>query len=365
MKKNTIRTKSIHSANQAGKTHRGEQDPESDQKDLQINITEVGDHKEVDMIDGSWILIAFKNPNSFAIATTFKALKVIDDNIQVYYKKPPNKGVLYDIIYIDHLDCYFLYYFTTIFRKDIDGGAPYPFLDLPSSGSRLAASMVYSKLNQRLFIVKDKSTLVVVDLERKSDEISIRHQKTSCSIENFGLVGQKENKIVCLMKSRLIYLYSFSAQLKKICSKFKYEIEGKRGRDGHNSSLAVSEDGRHILVERVDSRLAKCSRLLLFGVKGRLLIRLATLDEKDRRIDFRRTLCFWGGIAGHVLFFGVDPERGFIHLYDFDRESRELRELGEKGVVSQEEGIWRFERVESKLYCICLNGKVMVLSLSI
>ena len=360
MKKKTAKTKSTHSEREAEiKNQANSQEVEFNPKNLQVNVTMIQDHSLGYLLGKNTTHLAFKNSASYAIATSGKAIKVFDDCRRVYYRELQVREDLYDLIYIDHLNCYFLYYVDRIYRKDIDESAPYFFLNL-SGGTRSGASLRYSRFNERLIVQRDSHNLAVFNLERKGIELKIRESKHG-SIKDYRHVGEKGNKIVLITSNCFVSLCSVNFDLKKICSKCGYQFPTIQRRSEEPECLAVSQDGKYILAGLYQSGYPKSCRITVFGVKGRILTTLATLNEKYRKIMRKPVLGCWGSIGKHVILLAFS-ENHLIYCYDFDSESRKLKELRENRVVSQESGISRFERVGDKLYYTGSGGKLMKLS---
>ena len=119
------------------------------------------------------------------------------------------------------------------------------------------------------------------------------------------------------------------------------------------------------MVGLVDRTIRQASKMILFGVKGRLLTKLATLDQKGQLRGIQHAIAFWGLFGKHVLFFGLESPTESVHLYVFNPQSGELRELEDKAVESLEKEVWRFERLGNKLYYTGSLGKIMELSLTV
>ena len=112
------------------------------------------------MIGGPWTFIAFKNPTSYAIGSSYSPLQVLEEALVIYKKRSRGKCELLDMIYIDHLDCYLLSYRNEILRKEIDGNDPYPMMRVDYLARR-GATLRYSKLNKRLVFYFENSIRVV------------------------------------------------------------------------------------------------------------------------------------------------------------------------------------------------------------
>ena len=140
--------------------------------------------------------MAFKNQTSYAIGTRYGGLKVINQTDPTYSAGfPEDKGNLWDMVYIRHLNCYlYVQEDNQIHRKDIDEDPPCLFMGL-DCGSQPGKFFKYSKLNRRLIVRRRDKGTAVVNLERKMVEIAIRKRQGSETIEDFQVFRDKENQI--------------------------------------------------------------------------------------------------------------------------------------------------------------------------
>ena len=127
--------------------------------------------------------------------------------------------------------------------------------------------------------------------------------------------------------------------------------------------LAVCGQGTHILVSL--NIKWKSSRILIFRVKDRALVQLATLDERDENLRNKRHLRFWRRVGGHLLWFGFSSTDEYLILYHFDPESGELRELVEKRTKSRAYMCLEAYRTGERFYYIGRQAQLMKLALSI
>ena len=336
-----------------------------DENNLKIQVELVKSHQDAGKFGGNHTFIAFKNPSSYAVVTSMKGLKVVEEASQIYSEALPGirPATIKDLTYVDHLDCYLLIYNYKIFRKDLTESAPYPFLDF-FCGFRLGGSFRYSKKNKKLIIAKTGFEIAVVNLERKIIEFGVK-SANRMKITDFKLFGRKEEKIVSVDNSGLICLYSISYDLKKICAKHSHQLDLIEGRTEEGLSLGVCDQSRYVMVSLIDYTTYKSSRLFVFEVKGPLLTKLATLDEHASMLNPKYSLEFFRSVGEHLLWVGVSVNNGFVFVYDFDRESGELKELVEKRAVHQEECPWKIQRFANQFYYIGKKASLMRFGLTL
>ena len=330
------------------------------EENLQVDLNELDEHRERKMIGGRWTFIGFQNPTSYALGTSNRGLKVLDESKIVYYKELPGGGQLRDIVYVDHLNCYLLSYRDIIFRKDIDTKDPYPIMNLHCC-RRFGASFRYSKLNTRL-ITCWRNFVYVVNVDRKQVEIVIKRSNLM-GVEDFRIFGEKENKLVFLSSTGFVHLFSISYSLKKICRDQSYKIKLDSVSESA-LSVAVCDKGQYILAGLADQSTFRSSRLIILRVDGRSLVKLATLDLQYGRIGMQYALEFFGSAGNHILWVGLSMS-GYVHLYDLNCGTGYFREVVDKRVQSREENMWKIHRLGEKLYYTGYGAKVIELSLTI
>ena len=136
---------------------------------------------------------------------------------------PVYKGLLKDLIYIPQLNCYLLDYDYHFYRKNIDQKPPAPFMDV-NSDSQGVVSFRNSNLHQRLIMVKDGFSLVIVNLKIKKIEMKVKADR-STPLTDLRLFSPNENMICCLDVKGSVSLCSLKFDLKKICAQSEYQIE--------------------------------------------------------------------------------------------------------------------------------------------
>ena len=195
---------------------------------LKISLKSTQDLSEPNIIGGGTTLIAFKNLTSFASATNSKGLKVVENSTLIYSNTLPRTLHLSDIAYIDHLNCYLLVYNYNLYRKDIDVNQPYFLMKTVFSGLKRGTYLRYSKVNKRLIVAKDKTRLVVLNIEKRRIGFMIENKysmiRKFSKIHDFRLFGSQERKMVTLGLKGSIHLYFISFDLRKIDTKNSLKI---------------------------------------------------------------------------------------------------------------------------------------------
>ena len=307
-------------------------------------------------------LVAFKDPSSYLRVSGGK-YKLIENSAQLHSSNilKFSHSIEY-ALYINHLHFYLLYFAEKFYRKDIDERDPYIYMELDCRcRPQFGLGFRYTKLNKRLIIPKMGKGLAVVNLERKHVEIEIRDERVR-TLEHLKIFGDKENQIICLDISGTIFLYSVCFQLKKVCSKQSYQINSNWASNKFCSSLNISHNRRFILVGLKKNRSYQSRVVLLFELKRLSLRKLATLSEENQGIGYKTALEFLGTAGGdHLLWVGLSADDGFAQIYDYNTESRELRELDEKRVRHQESFPKIIHRLENKFYFSGKKDKIMEL----
>ena len=365
MDKQTKRTKSANTDSEAENHNQSQTFPKFERTLLKVDVEIIKDHHDPGVIGGSWTFIALKNPTSYLIATSWLGLKLYENGDHIYSDCfPGNWGELYDIIYIEHLNCYLLSFTDKLYRKDINPSAPYPFMNL-CCRLRPGNCLRYSRINKRLITALEKRLIAVVNLYRKQVEMKIRTEK-KISVKDFKVLGKKENMVVYLTDLGSLSLCSLNFGLRKICTKHTYQIDSTENRtvDGH--SLAVCDQSRYILAQISAEGSFENARLSLFEVKGRFLEKLATFGEFWQRKSVKFPLEFSRRIGNHLLWVGLTSGDviGSASIFDFSPETGELRELVEKSFNQGESNPKSLIRIGATIYYIGDQGKVMRLNLN-
>ena len=331
---------------------------------FKISLAQITNVSDSEIIGGHWSFFAFKNPTSFAIGTSGNGMKVIE-NSKLIHSVPFPTGVLadlLDIIYIEQLDCYLLNYNDNIYRKDIDDKPPYLYMDI-NSNWRVRKFFRYSKVNQRLFVISS-AKLKVINLLRKQVEIEIRINREESEFVDFRLLGLKEKKLFYLTVKGNIKMCSLSYDLKKICTRTNFKIQPFEGRREIWRYITVCDKSKYLFVHSSEQYSSKSSRMMVLEVKERSLVPLAEINEFQLNTRLKSTLGFWRYIGEHILWAAPNKLEGSIHIYDFNTESGELKELtDEKRVKHEEFYVYKLSRLEDRLYYAGNRGEIMELSL--
>ena len=320
-----------------------------DENKIQIEVEAIGAIDDWAVIGMAYTYLALKNPSSYAIVSSWRGLKIVENGVLRYSAIfPQNEGQVTEISYISHLDCYLLNYDRKLYRKDIDENPPYLYIQREGEPVLAWSSFGYSNLHKRLLMVTEsRKTLSVVDLDRRRVEMEVSRSQVD-KIQDFKLFGFDQNQVVLLTTFGSIFLFTLKFDLKKVCAEKACKVKLLGDRAETFDSLAVSDNNKHVLAQ-IFSRGFKISRMMLFGVKGRALVPLTSFDLFDQRID--RQLLFQVGCHGnHSLWLGLSRASNETLVYDFDIESRKLRELREKRLYHLEFNLVKCQKLEDGLY---------------
>ena len=307
--------------------------------------------------------VAFKNATSFALWVNTVGLRVIEKSAQIHFEHvSEDTNLLRQIIYIDHLDCYLLSYKGKIYRKDIDNNPLYAYIDV-NSCNRLAASFKYSKVNERLIIVKDKGKIGVVNLDKKQVEIEVRSEQIT-NIQDLELVGPPENKIALIDRNGVIGLCTVNYELKKLCKKNYHQIELIEDRKEGGVAIASSHNGEYLLVSLINSTIYDSSRIILYKIKDHSLVKLGDLDEDRKYLQVKWGLKFFLQAERDLILFGLSGSNRHIQLYSFNTGKKKLKELVKKRLKHFLFGVLEIHQVGSKFYFTGLGGQIKELSFS-
>ena len=237
-------------------------------------------------------------------------------------------------------------------------------MDLQGGRRPGASCYGYSKLHKKLIIPKEGRSIVVLDLDRKVVEMEIS-TRVEIEIEDFRLFGEDENKVVFISAKGLLQTFSLNYDIKKICSRASYQIELDEDIQEAGLSVAVCDKNKYILADVFAYSTFKCSRTMLFELnnKNRSLVRLATLDQNGLELDIKFALSYWRAVGKHLIWVGLSRKKGHAHLYDFDTESGELRELVQMRVRHEVYEPWSVHVFGNDCYYIGEELRIMRMTL--
>ena len=160
--------------------------------------------------------LALKNQSSFAIGTTDKGLKVVDDGVKVF-SGPFSESCawLRDMISIKPINCYFLDMNYKLYRKNIDKLPPYPYMEI-KCGNREGASFRYSDLHNWVIVIQDCNKISGVNLSKNEVEIEVE-KSIGYFINDFRLFGRQQDRVVALTTYGYIFLYRLNYGEKSGC----------------------------------------------------------------------------------------------------------------------------------------------------
>ena len=305
-------------------------------------------------------LLGMKDTTSFLIATDMQGLILIENGALLYSGDlPGNRRVLKGIIYIPPLKCYFLAVDKKLYRKGIDGKAPYLSISI-YCGWKTGACFRYSNLNQRLIINKGQKNISILNLKTKKKETEMKMINVGDLIKDFRLFGKKENKVLSITGSGHQTLYClFYGKRRGVIN--SYEIELQYTREEECSSIAVCNKTEQVLVEIKGGFLS--SRMLIFKVSGDDLVKITSVDLLREVIKYKYSLECIGRVGNHTLWVGLSRNlNGFVQLYDFNAETGELKEMEDKRVCHREFLVDQLIPLNGKFYYIGRYGRFMSLT---
>ena len=179
---------------------------------------------------------------------------------------------------------------------------------------------------------------MALNLERKAVELLIKiggeirprafGGLKSASLTDFKVFGRNEDRVVALSSEGLVTLCLVCYDLKRICTKYSYQVQlaGGRGHPLQPMSLAACDKGEIVLVGFAKVAWDMNCRIIVFGLKGRVLAPRFTYDFENLlapRDPFFLTFC--SRFRNHILWIGMFHRK--VSFYCLDVESGELKEL--------------------------------------
>ena len=89
--------------------------------------------------------------------------------------------------------------------------------------------------------------------------------------------------------------------------------------------------------------------------------RIAEVNQFSPMLRCKRALDFFGSFGKHILWIGLSFF-GIAHVYEYNTETEELRELVDKRVDHHETTPWKLHRLDDQFYYTGSGGKLMGLS---
>ena len=325
-------------------------------EEMKINIANVMDLKAVDVTGGDYTLVAVKNHTSFLIGTLGKSIKLIERCTTQYSSK--TKERLRGVVYVEHLDCYFLSFGSKLYRKNIDTKPPFVYMNI-YCGQRLGACFQYSKLNNRLIVNKDKKIITAIDLQAKKQEISIRKARDG-DIFVFRLFGENEDRVIAVTTNAYIYLYKLDFAKKKgaITSELTFPLLAQR--DERIKSISVCSKNQYVFFEVGQSKMpSMCSRTFVTKLNGDNLNIVSKLDQLSQKVGDKLALECYGYIGSHIIWIGLTKdEESKCKVYNFDTETRAFYEMMSKKRSCIDSFPIKLQRVGEYLYYVGHTGMI-------
>ena len=303
------------------------------------------------------------------VATCKDVIQLIDNGVLVYSSVlNPDRdnacvGTFQEIVYISDLNCYLMNLEYKLFRKDIDDQDPYLFMDIECCGNEECAFR-YSEVSKRLYVISDRDSLMVVNLQRKQVEINLKGRGThESSITDLKVFGGKGDQVAILSKLAQVHLLQFSIRRKKVCSSYWFSTDlifAERAR-----AIAVCDKNKLIFVAVAVKRSLKRSRICIFKLEKRSLNHRATFNQEHNKQSMALSCVECAGyFGGAVLWVGLNSPEDYCKVFSFDTDTGKLRELGENRVLHGEYSPQKIQRVGNEFFYTGWKRKVMRLTLT-
>ena len=333
---------------------------------MKLAVEQVEDYQEEGLIGGEfWTHLALKNKTSFMIGTYTKGLKLIENGKPLYSGKLPfGGGWLGDIIYIEHLDCYFIDHNHQLYKKGIDDKPPKLFMDLICSLT-VGASFAFSRRHKKLVVNKDYEIISVINLENEKVEIEA-HKQVGEKIKQFILFGEAKDRVISTTVDGYIILYRLDYNQKTGSVTSESQVELMKERKESPLSLAICTDGQYIFLEiGRNERPYFCSRMIIFKLKEDTLIKKACIDHYQKMIGHKFALECLGYFGRQIIWLGLGGDKnGVAQVYGYDTVTGAFEEHEDKRVSHHEKHVVKIHRMEEKFYFIGGFGTIKQLSIT-
>ena len=323
----------------------------SDQKEIEemyLTVEKVKDYQEEGLIGENWTYLALKNHSSYMIGTKRKGLKLIENGKLLFCEKLPDR--LIDLIYIEHLDCYFMDYNNKLYKKDINGRPAYLFLDL-RCGNNEGWSFIFSRLNKKLIVNKDMKNISVINLESKEIEIEAK-KEVGNQIRIFRLFGEAEDRIISATTDGYIILYKLNFNQKTWSVTSESKVELMKERNECPDSLAVCSKREYVFLEIGRSEYPfYCSRMAIFKLREDTLIKKACIDQYKREMGAKYAFECLGYFGTQIIWIGLELfHNGVAQVYGYETGTGVFKELQNKRVKHKEDHVVKIHKIGNVFY---------------
>ena len=110
------------------------------------------------------------------------------------------------------------------------------------------------------------------------------------------------------------------------------------------------------------------SKMVILKLSEGTFVKGASSEHYGEQIGQKWAIEWLGYAKKHILWVGLSMEtvkdKGVMHVYDYDIEKNELKEVREKRVSHQERDPYRLHRLGDKFYYTGMKGQFMSLSVS-
>ena len=316
------------------------------------------------LLDNNNIFLAIKNLRSMMIGSSFLEFRLFENSILIYSEEVMKEESykLHDIIYVDHLDCYFLLINFKIYRKDIDEKPPYLWMDV-RSGGKAGYCFRYSKMNRRFLITKDSCNMSFLDKTCTRVEIEVKRTQEDY-LRDFKIFGKNEKKVVAISNDGEVLCYVFNFALKKLAQSSQFNLELIKEREERGLCVSVCKKNKMMLVATCDRYTLSRLAALKFEGNSLKLSMKAMIDLYEQNTPRIYPLeCFGYYGERHVLWVGLSSKYGEALLFDFDTEAEVLREWEEKRCSHEEHYPYQLIPVDDHFYYIGRKARMMKISL--
>ena len=319
---------------------------------LRVDEKIVNEHYEGGVIGDSWTELAMKNEQTYMIITSPVGMKVIKHHEEIFSGDLHSDFKFFEnILFIDHLDCFFIYVDKKLYRKDIDDKPAYLFAYLKDLTSAVNG-LKYSRINNPLVLFKDFQFVSFYSIDEKREELRAGLKGASQDIiMDYILFGKQDNCICSVTQFGYINLHIFNCSMRKLLtfSYLKVTLEG--GYREILSNVKICDSSKYIFVDtKVNPRGGDGLRIFVFKLEGCRLSKMAVVNQVERIWQFGVGGCF----GAHIFSVGIKYLTVYgtlnIYIYEYNTKTKNFRFFKEKTLLKRDKMPSQLHRYGKNLY---------------
>ena len=307
--------------------------------------------------------LAVKNEDSYMIGNTKKGLKLFEDRVEVFARAWTEGLKLFDIIYINHQNCYLLCTNEALYRKDIDDKPPYAILTL-NYYDWAQIKVRYSQKSKRLITTRDPKKISVVNLARKQREMEVNKPQGGYIID-FRLFGKNDEKIVSITIDGYVYLHILKYDSRKLCACNHLKLELHEKEREQALSIAVCDKGKYALIELDGSNdLGVTIRLLVVKIDFNQITNTAIFEPGIQHPSSIRALECCGYLREQIVWLALtESDLSVAQIYQYNTITSALAQRQQLRMMNKESFPQRVQRIGNSFFYTGAKGSLMKLTI--